>query len=233
VTEEEKTTVLDEPKADESKTEEAKADEAKADEAKADEAKTEESKADVAKEDEAEADDGKTDEAKTDEAKSRRNINWGRVLAYGVLPGLALLLALTAGFLKYVDNSVRNGDTARIESLQVAKDSTVALLSYQPDKVEKQLNDARSLLTGDFQNSYTSLINDVVIPGAKQKQISAVATVPAAASVSADPNHAVVLVFVNQTVVVGTDAPTDTASSVRVTLQKSGDKWLISDFQPV
>jgi Mce-associated membrane protein len=228
VTEEEKTTVLDEPKADESKTEEAKADEAKADEAK-----TEESKADVAKEDEAEADDGKTDEAKTDEAKSRRNINWGRVLAYGVLPGLALLLALTAGFLKYVDNSVRNGDTARIESLQVAKDSTVALLSYQPDKVEKQLNDARSLLTGDFQNSYTSLINDVVIPGAKQKQISAVATVPAAASVSADPNHAVVLVFVNQTVVVGTDAPTDTASSVRVTLQKSGDKWLISDFQPV
>jgi Mce-associated membrane protein len=223
VTEEEKTTVLDEPEADESKTEEAKVDEAKTEEAKLDEAKA----------DEVEADEIKTDEAKTDEAKSRRNIDWGRVLAYGVLPGLALLLALTAGFLKYVDNSVRNGDTARIESLQVAKDSTVALLSYQPDKVEKQLNDARSLLTGDFQNSYTSLINDVVIPGAKQKQISAVATVPAAASVSADPNHAVVLVFVNQTVVVGTDAPTDTASSVRVTLQKSGDKWLISDFQPV
>jgi Mce-associated membrane protein len=228
VTEKEKTTVLDGPEADESKTEEAKPDEAKTDEAKTDEAKTDEAKTDEAKTDEAEA-----DGANTDEAKSRRNIDWGRVLAYGVLPGLALLLALTAGFLKYVDNSVRNGDTARIESLQVAKDSTVALLSYQPDKVEKQLNDARSLLTGDFQNSYTSLINDVVIPGAKQKQISAVATVPAAASVSADPNHAVVLVFVNQTVVVGTDAPTDTASSVRVTLQKSGDKWLISDFQPV
>jgi len=223
VTEEEKTTVLDGPKVDEAKVDEAKVDEAKVDEAKTDEAKT----------DEAKTDEAKTDEAKTDEAKSRRNVDWGRVLAYGVLPGLALLLALTAGFLKYVDNSVRNGDTARIESLQVAKDSTVALLSYQPDKVEKQLNDARSLLTGDFQNSYTSLINDVVIPGAKQKQISAVATVPAAASVSADPNHAVVLVFVNQTVVVGTDAPTDTASSVRVTLQKSGDKWLISDFQPV
>ncbi len=233
MTEEEKTTVLDEPKADESKTEEAGTEAAKTEEAKTEEAKTEEAKADEAKTEEAKTEEAKADEAKEDEAKSRRNIDWGRVLAYGVLPGLALLLALTAGFLKYVDNSVRNGDTARIESLQVAKDSTVALLSYQPDKVEKQLNDARSLLTGDFQNSYTSLINDVVIPGAKQKQISAVATVPAAASVSADPNHAVVLVFVNQTVVVGTDAPTDTASSVRVTLQKSGDKWLISDFQPV
>jgi Mce-associated membrane protein len=222
VTEEEKTTVLDTPVAEEAKTEEAKTEEAKADEAKTDEAKADEAKTDEAKADEVEADD----------AKSQR-MAWGRVLAYGVLPGLALLLALTAGFLKYVDNSVRNSDTARIESLQVAKDSTAALLSYQPDKVERQLTDARSLLTGDFQNSYTSLINDVVIPGAKQKQISAVATVPAAASVSADPNHAVVLVFVNQTVVVGTDAPTDTASSVRVTLQKSGDKWLISEFQPV
>ena len=162
-----------------------------------------------------------------------RRIDWPRVAAYGVLPGVALLLALAAGFLKYVDNSVRSSDIARAESMQVAKDSTIALLSYQPDKVKDQLNDARNLLTGDFQESYTSLINDVVIPGAEQKKISAVATVPAAASVSAEPNHAVVLVFVNQTVVVGADAPTDTASSVKVTLDKHGDKWLISEFQPV
>jgi Mce-associated membrane protein len=166
-------------------------------------------------------------------AKPVRPVDWARVVGYGVLPGLALVLALAAGFLKYVDNSVRSSDVARSESMQVAKDSTIALLSYQPDKVKEQLNDARNLLTGDFQNSYTSLINDVVIPGAEQKRISAVATVPAAASVSAEPNHAVVLVFVNQTVIVGADAPTDTASSVKVTLDKHGDKWLISEFQPV
>ena len=47
-----------------------------------------------------------------------------------------------------------------------------------------------------------------MIPGAKQKQISAVANVPAVASVSANPDHAVVLVFVNQTVIVGDGAPT-------------------------
>ncbi len=118
--------------------------------------------------------------------------------------GLALVLALTAGFFKWQDNSVRDADKARAESVQVAKDSTVALLSYKPDTVEQQLGAARDLLTGEFQESYSSLTHDVVIPGAKQKQISAVATVPpAAASVSADPNHAVVLVFVNQTVVVG------------------------------
>jgi Mce-associated membrane protein len=73
----------------------------------------------------------------------------------------------------------------------------------------------------------------VVIPGAKQKQISAVATVPAAASTSATPTHAVVLLMVNQTVIVGQDAPTNTASSVRVTLDKVDGRWLISHFEPV
>lgn len=167
------------------------------------------------------------------EAAPKRRVNWARVVAFGVLPALALLLAAGAGYLKWVDNSVRNSDAARAETVQVAKDSTVAMLSYKPDTVEQQLNDARSLLTGEFEESYTGLINDIVIPGAKQKQISAVASVPAAASVSADPNEAVVLVFVNQTVVVGQDAPTDTASSVRVTLEKIDDRWLISKFDPV
>jgi Mce-associated membrane protein len=115
--------------------------------------------------------------------KPKRRIQWARVFAWGVLPAVALLLAMGAGYLKWMDNSVRN--------------------------------------------------SDVVIPGAKQKQISAVATVAAVASASAEPNHAVVLVFVNQTVAVGQDAPTDTASSVRVTLDKVGDRWLISKFDPV
>jgi Mce-associated membrane protein len=165
--------------------------------------------------------------------KPKRSIQWARVFAFGVLPAVALLLAMGAGYLKWMDNSVRDSERARDTSVQAAKDSTVALLSYKPDTVEQQLNAARDRLTGDFRDSYTSLTHDVVIPGAKQKQISAVATVPAAASVSANPNQAVVLVFVNQTVIVGQDAPTDTASSVRVTLDKVGDRWLIAKFDPV
>lgn len=167
------------------------------------------------------------------EEPAKRGVQWARVLAYGILPGLALTLGLVAGFLKWQDNSVRNEDAARTESVQAATASTIALLSYKPDTVEQQLTDARALLTGDFADAYTELTTNVVIPGAKEKQISAVATVPAAASVSADPSRAVVLVFVNQTVVVGADAPTDTASSVRVTLEKQADRWLISGFDPV
>jgi Mce-associated membrane protein len=174
---------------------------------------------------------------------AKRRFNWPDILAYGVLPALALLLALAAGFARweYVSSSYgalppavsEQNPSPALESMNAAKDSTIKILSYKPDNVEQQLNSARDLLTGDFRDSYTSLINDVVIPGAKEKQISAVASVPAMASVSADPRHAVVMVFVNQTVVIGRDAPSDTASSVRVTMEKLDGRWLISEFEPV
>jgi Mce-associated membrane protein len=174
-----------------------------------------------------------SDDVKVESTLASRGARWRRVLGYGVLPALVLLLAMASGYCKWVDSSLRDAQVARFESVRVAAEGTVALLSYKPDTVEKDLGDARNRLTGDFKDSYTSLTHDVVIPGATQKQISAVATVPAAASVSATENHAVVLVFVNQTVTVGTGAPTDTASSVRVTLDKVADRWLISGFDPV
>jgi Mce-associated membrane protein len=168
------------------------------------------------------------------EAPARgRRIKWSRVLGFGVLPGLILVIAVAAGYLKWQDGWVSGSRVAGIESVAAAKDSTIALLSYQPDTVDKELKAARDRLTGSFKDSYTQLIQDVVIPGAKKQHISAVATVPGAASVSATPKHAVALLYVDQTVVVGTDAPTDTSSIVRVTLDRTGGGWLISGFDPI
>ena len=150
-----------------------------------------------------------------------------------MIPGVALLLAPAAGFLKWQDSLARESQIARIESVAAAKDSTIALLSYQSATVEKDLDAAKSRLTGTFKESYSQLINDVVIPGAKRGHISAKATVPAAASVSATPNHAVALLFVNQTAVVDKDPPSDSTTSVRVTMDKVAGRWLISGFDPV
>jgi Mce-associated membrane protein len=99
--------------------------------------------------------------------------------------------------------------------------------------VERDLASARDRTTGEFRGSYTQLTDDVVIPGSKEKQIAAAVSIPATSSVSANPNHAVVLVFVDQTVTMGKDKPTESASSVRVTLDKVGDRWLVSGFDPV
>lgn len=163
----------------------------------------------------------------------KRNVSRVRLFAFGVLPVLALLLGGAAGFLKWEDSSRRDADRARLESVAAARDSTVAVLSYRADSVEKDLSAARDRLTGAFLDAYTQLINGVIIPDARERKMSAAAQVRGAASVSAAIDHAVVLVFVDQTTRVGADKPSTTASSVRVTMDRVGDRWLISGFDPV
>jgi Mce-associated membrane protein len=165
-------------------------------------------------------------------AEDGSQFSWARLLA-AALPAVALVLALGAGYLKWLDSSARESPTAAEQSVRAATDGTVAILSYRPDTVDRDLKAAADRLTGGFRQEYTQLVSGVVAPGAKQQNISAVATVPAAASVSATGKHAVVLVFVNQTTTIGNDAPTQTTSSVRIILDKVDGRWLISQFDPV
>jgi Mce-associated membrane protein len=167
------------------------------------------------------------------DARTKRSIPWSRVLAYGVLPGLALLLALGAGYLKWLGGSAQESAALRAETVRIGSDDAIALLSYQPETVEKDLGAASQRLTGEFKDAYTALTRRVVIPGAKEKHISALAKASAASSVSATDSHAVVLVFVNQTVTIGAGVPTDTTPVVRVVLDKVSDRWLVSHFDPV
>jgi Mce-associated membrane protein len=160
-------------------------------------------------------------------------VGWSQILAIRVLPAITLLLAIVAGFFKWTGESALQCESARVAAVRAATESTTAILSYKAATVDRDLDNARDRLTGAFKDAYTSLIHDVVIPGAKQKQISAVAKVPAAGAVSATPDHAVVLLFVDQTVNVGNDPPTDTASAVRITLDRRGGRWLISQFDPI
>jgi Mce-associated membrane protein len=180
---------------------------------------------------EADEEPGDSDEH-PDAERQRRPIAWSRVFARAVLPGLALLLAVTAGYFKWMDGSGNNVASARAESVRVAGEEAVAMLSYKPDSADKDLNAARDRLTGDFKDAYTHLIREVVIPGAKEKHISAVAKVNAAAPVSATANHAVVLLFVNQTMTIGDGVPTDTQPILRVILDKVNGRWLVSHLDP-
>jgi len=168
------------------------------------------------------------------EARVERSsrFSWTR-LVVAALPILALILALGVGYLKWLDGTARESRAAAEQSIRAASDSTIAILSYKPETVDRDLKAAADRLAEPFRQQYTQLVNDVVAPGAKQQHITAVATVPAAASVSATGKHAVVLVFVDQTTTIGNDAPTQSTSSVRVSLEKVDGRWLISQFDPV
>lgn len=154
-------------------------------------------------------------------------------VVYVLLPAVAMLLALGVGYLNWRTGSVDSVQRAASESVSAATETTIALLSYQPDAVDRELPAAADRLTGAFRDEYLTLINDVVIPGAKEKQISASVTIPAAASISAEEKRAQVLVFVNQSTTFADGTPSSSVSSVRITLEKEGDRWLVSQFEPV
>jgi len=159
-----------------------------------------------------------------------KSVNWSRVLVYGLLPTLLLLLAIAAGLLKWKASSISVVERARSQSLLAAKDSTHAILTFRYDTIDHDVAAIQERLTGGFLDSYVRRAQQDLIPSAKQQRLVATATVPAAAPETVTPNHAVVLVFVSQTVKAGDSPPTVTGSSVRVTLDKIGGRWLISDF---
>jgi Mce-associated membrane protein len=155
------------------------------------------------------------------------------VLASIVLPMLVFGLTGMTGYYKWRHTTEDESRVAAAESAQAARDTAVAMLSYTRDNVDANLVSARERLTGTFRDDYTRLINEAVIPAAKQKNITAVAQVQAAATISARPDEAVVLVFVNQTTTVADQPPTDAASTVRMTLRRIDGRWLVSAFEPI
>jgi Mce-associated membrane protein len=152
------------------------------------------------------------------------------------LAAAAVALGAGTGVLQWQAHIHSEQDTARVESLQAARETTAAILSYTPDTVDSDLAARTGRLTGGFLDEYTTLMNTTVIPNAKKGNVTTVAEVPGAASVSVTGSRAVALVFVDQSVTgaaAGQTGPVLSSFSVRVTLDKIGDRWLVSEFRSV
>ncbi|MGA9491914.1 MAG: hypothetical protein WBV80_16925, partial [Mycobacterium sp.] len=110
----------------------------------------------------------------TDQAPAERSARFARRgVLVAVLAASALILALGVGYLKWLDGTARESRAAADQSIRAASDSTIAILSYKPESVDKDLKAAADRLAEPFRQQYTQLVNDVVAPGAKQQHISA------------------------------------------------------------
>ena len=162
-------------------------------------------------------------------------VTWARL---GVIL-LAVVLVASAGvamwlyFKQYRPDQETNA-TASAVALDAAKNGTISLLSYSPEKLDKDFANAKSHLTGDFLSYYTQFTEQVVTPAAKQKSVKTSASVVRAAVSEMHPDSAVVLVFINQ-ITTSKENPDGAfaASAVKVGLKKISDAWLISSFDPV
>ncbi len=163
----------------------------------------------------------------------------GALRRHWVAALLAVLLVASAGaaggvyWWLYRPDQQTDAQVAK-QVTDAAKDGTVALLSYAPDTLDKDLANAKSHLTGEFLKYYSQFTDQIVAPAAKKKGVKTEANVARAAVSELEPGRAVVLVFVNQ-VTTSKDRPDPAlaTSSVMVTLVKDQDGWKISEFNPV
>ncbi|WP_072803711.1 h domain protein [Rhodococcoides yunnanense] len=153
-----------------------------------------------------------------------------RVSAIAVL----VALAVGVGFLHYRYRQDEQTEQARTDAVAAASAQAAAMLAYDYNGVDQQLASAADGLTGDFKDEYSTLVADVIAPGAKEKSLTVQVTVQGTAVVDAAPDTATVLLFLNQ-ITTSSDAP-DAASSgsrVRMSMEKVDGRWLTSALEPI
>ncbi|MFC9968306.1 h domain protein [Nocardia ignorata] len=155
-------------------------------------------------------------------------------IIFGVLAVFGLIAAAVLGVSGYQLWEHDRTEQARGEAMSTASRTVSAMFSYEHVTVDTELPKAADGLSESFRNDYLRLIEEAIAPGAKEKQLTVKATTQAEGVISAEPEHAVVLLYLNQ-VTTSKDTPQGTASGsrVRVSLDKTGDRWLVSQVTPV
>ncbi|MFI9505983.1 h domain protein [Nocardia sp. NPDC052566] len=157
-----------------------------------------------------------------------------RTVVFGIAAVL-VALAISVGSVEgYRYWQIRRDEQARTEVTQVAARAVEAMFTYNYQNVDASIDAAAKNLRGSVYDEYTQVSKQLIIPGTKEKQLTVVSTVQASGVVSASASHAVVLLFLNQEAT-PKDAPkgTMTASRLRVSMDKDGGHWVLSEVKPV
>ncbi|OAH09396.1 hypothetical protein [Streptomyces jeddahensis] len=160
-----------------------------------------------------------------------------RSLLTAVVAVLLVAGLVAVGVLGWQYREGRQAEQARTQALAAARKAAPVVLSYDYRHLDRDFAAARKHLTGAFLDQYAKTTRTVVGPTAKKYKGVVKATVakpagggdPAASVVSASPDKAVVLLFVNQvtqsTQVSGSRVD---LNRVRMTLTRTSDGWKVS-----
>ncbi|MET9905583.1 hypothetical protein ABZZ74_02020 [Streptomyces sp. NPDC006476] len=146
-----------------------------------------------------------------------------------VLGGLLALGLVAVAMLGWQYREDRRAEAARGEALTAARQAAPVVLSYDYRHLDRDFTRARQRLTGNFRDEYRRTTGTVVGPTAAKYHGVVKATVSAASVVSASPDKAVVLLFVNQvtesTQVSGSRLD---LNRVRMTMTRASGGWKVS-----
>ncbi|ANP50398.1 Mce-associated membrane protein [Streptomyces griseochromogenes] len=161
----------------------------------------------------------------------------GRGVFTAVLGVVLMAVLAVAAVLGWQYREGRQAEEARGAALAAVRKAAPVVLSYDYRHLDRDFTRARALLTGHFRDEYDRTTKTVVAPTATKYHGTVKATVatpadggaPAVSVVSATPDKAVVLLFVDQ-VTVSTQVPEPRLdlNRVRMTLTRTSGGWKVS-----
>ncbi|GAA2648821.1 hypothetical protein [Streptomyces vastus] len=160
----------------------------------------------------------------------------GRLLT-AILSVLLIAGLVAVAVLGWQYREGRRAEQARGQALTAARKAAPVVLSYDYRRLDRDFAAARARLTGDFRDKYRKTTKTVVGPTARKYEGVVKATVaepaaggtPAASVVSASPDKAVVLLFVNQvTRSTQVSGPRVDLNRVLMTLDRTSEGWKVS-----
>ncbi|MGB9378398.1 MAG: h domain protein [Mycobacteriales bacterium] len=142
---------------------------------------------------------------------------------------MTVLLAALVGVIGWFYWQQTQVDSARTDGLAAARAHAATILSYDYRHIDADIAKGKAATTGKFREEYSQTTSTVVKPTAVQYKAIVQAQVRVASVRSASPDQVVVLLFVNQTTTsTRVTGPKVDQSRVRMTLEKHGDRWLVS-----
>jgi Mce-associated membrane protein len=148
-----------------------------------------------------------------------------RVLVCAGFLVAALAVALILSLLALGDQDAQA--SSRTSALAAARTYAVQLASYNYRDLERGFATVATNSTPSFRHSFSES-SDALKTTLTKYKATADASVVSAGLVSSDPSRAVALVFLTQRIANSTQPkPTSDRSQVKITLVKSGGRWLI------
>lgn len=149
--------------------------------------------------------------------------------ALGTLAAVVALLAVVSvalvSWIGYDDGAEKAGS----EASRAATTAAQRFFSYDYRHIDADIAAAKKLVTGSLAGDYDQTSTKVVKPAAATSKAVVAASVSATSVISAEPDKAEILLYLNQstrnTKIKGTRLD---QSRVQLTMTKVGEQWLIS-----
>lgn len=160
---------------------------------------------------------------------TRRFWMWAvSLLAVAILiAGVVITTILGLGY-----RDKRLAEDARGEALDAGKATAAIMFGYQPDNVQQHVDDTRKSLSGAAEKQYDEIIKESNLVSEVQKQqVKSQVEIQDAGVVDSSRDKALILIFMNQSVTKGgKDLVSVEASRLQYSMERQGDKWLVTNI---